>query len=188
MITQKSPQIDFLIGLNQLDDIYSECRRGTLNEEKLTRFLSEKKGWLETIQSLPSQQSQAARLLSGLYNELIYYDDASYQKLAEELKIWIKSLGQGSFKLTLKKGEEKVPLTDQYQLMLRREVLEMDNLIEKHGHLLTCLNDIIKSAESKTDSVYLHMAASVIYFLQMEGYKVDPYVKKLKEIKTRTSG
>lgn len=186
MVAQKSTQIDFLIGLNQLDDLYEECQRGFLSEEKLSKFLSEKRSWLESIHQLPSQKSRAAKLLSGLYSDLIHKDESGYQKLAEELKIWIKSLGQGSFKLTLKKSEEKVSLTDRYQLMLRREVLEMDNLIERHGHLLTCLDDIIKSAESKTDFMYQHLAATVIYFLQMEGYKVDPYVKKLKEIKTQT--
>ncbi|MFH1699128.1 MAG: hypothetical protein ABIE07_00960 [Candidatus Zixiibacteriota bacterium] len=188
MLAEKSAQIDFLIGLNQLDDIYKECRQGILTEEKLASFLCEKKSWLETIQSLPTQKSRAAKLLSKLYSELAHKEETSYQKLAEELKIWIKSLGQGSFKLTLKKGEERVSLNDRYQLMLRRETLEMDNLIEKHGHILTCLNDIIKSAESKTDTIYQHMAASVIYFLQMEGYKVDPYVKKLKELKTQRLG
>ena len=56
-------------------------------------------------------------------------------------------------------------------------------LLSEHDHLLTVLDDLLSSAESKTDRMYEHLAASLIYFLRLEGYKVDPYVKRLRRIR-----
>jgi hypothetical protein len=42
------------------------------------------------------------------------------------------------------------------------------------------LDDILKNAETKIDPIYMHMAGSIIYYLKNKGYKIEPYVRKLK--------
>ena len=35
------------------------------------------------------------------------------------------------------------------------------------------------------DMAYLHLAGSLIYYLKLSGFKVDPYIKRLKELEKR---
>jgi hypothetical protein len=49
-------------------------------------------------------------------------------------------------------------------------------------HILSYLDDALKSAEAGRDQFYLHLAGSIIYFLKINGYKIDPYVKRLKNL------
>jgi hypothetical protein len=53
---------------------------------------------------------------------------------------------------------------------------------------LIILDDVLKSAEAKEDPMYVHLAASIIYFMRMNGYKVGPFVKRLKEIEKIKAG
>lgn len=52
----------------------------------------------------------------------------------------------------------------------------------KGQHALSRLNDMLNCAETKIDPMYLHLAGSFIYFLSNEGYKMAPYVKRLRHI------
>ena len=54
-------------------------------------------------------------------------------------------------------------------------------------HLLSALDDILRSAELKNDSMYAHLAGSMIYYLKANGYKVEPFVKRLKDIEQKRS-
>jgi hypothetical protein len=187
ILAHKESQMDFLIGLNRLDDLLIDHQQGRPINKNLTKFLIENRAWLDKAILDKSQRKQLGEYLNVLFQVMVKIGDADCLKLAEEIKTWQHTLGNGAIRLTLKGPKEQVSLTDRFHSLLRRETEELTALISKDDHLLTCLDDLLTSAEAKEDKMYHHLAASLTYFLQIEGYKVDPYVKRLRNLRTETS-
>jgi len=185
-LTRKKDQIDYLLGLNRIDDLLVEHGRGHGVTEGVASFLAEYRPRLQSETMTAAQRRRLGDFLSELLQRLRDSNDGDSAKLADEVREWISSLGEGGFRLILKKPQEPAPLAERFQACLRWEMEEMTALAAVHDHLLSCLDDVLKSAEVKVDPTYRHLAASMIYFLQMEGYKVDPYLKRLRRIQTET--
>jgi len=185
-LTRKKDQIDFLLGLNRIDDLLVDHERGHGVTAGVAGFLAEYRSRLRSETMTAAQRRRLGDFLSALFQRLRDIHDGDSAKLADEIKEWISSLGEGGFRLILKKPQEQAPLADRFQACLRWETEEMTALAAMHDHLLSCLDDVLKSAEVKIDPMYRHLAASMIYFLQMEGYKVDPYLKRLRRVQMET--
>ena len=183
MLVGKESQIDFLIGLNQLDDILVDLTQGKNVTGYLAQFLTNHRTWLDDGTLDASQKRRLGELLAGLSQAFMTRSDGDSLKLASEVNEWSQGIGNRAVRLTLKASREEASLADRFHALLRRESEEMNMLLSEHDHLLTVLDDLLSSAESKTDRMYEHLAASLIYFLRLEGYKVDPYVKRLLRIR-----
>lgn len=186
MLEKKADQVDFLIGLNRLDDILVDHRKGQPISDRVIRFLHDYRSWRHGGVLSKAQNKRLGGFLGELFEALRENGDPDSLKLSEEVKDWLRTMGDGAFRITLKRPAEKVPLADRFHGLLRREVDELGHLLAGQDHLLTALDDLLKSAEAKTDTIYQHLAASIIYFLQMEGYKVDPYLDRLRRIRAET--
>ncbi len=186
MLVRKKNQIAYLSALNRLDDVIIEQEQGKPIVAGLGAFLNRYRGRLDTGSLSRGQKKQLSDFLSKIFEELRQSDEGDSEKLAAEIKDWLHDLGDGGFRITLKKPAEKASLADRFQLLMKQEIDEMSMQLSRCDHLLTCLDDILKSAETKTDRMYQHLAATIIYFLQMEGYKVDPYVRRLKRLRVET--
>lgn len=186
MLAGKESAIDFMIGLNRLDDILILRETGNTVTTDLIGFLTDYRHWLNEGVLDKTQKGRAGRMLNRLGEALAADDTADSLKLVEEIKDWVKTLGGGAFRLTLHGTKEQASLADRFCALLHREAEEMNMLLAESDHLLTCLDDLLDSAEHRTDPIYNHLAASLIYFLKREGYKVDPYVKRLR--RTRAEG
>ncbi len=185
MLDRKGKQVDFLIGLNHLDDILNRHTRGMPIAKELALFIADYREIFAGDKLSSQHKKRLGKILSILYSDLIGNSDADSDKLSSEIKDWLRELGEHSFRITIKGPKEQASLADRFYSLLHREGQEINMLLENNDHLLTCLDDLLKSAEVKTDQMYEHLAATLIYFLQMEGYKVDPYVKKLREIRNK---
>lgn len=181
MLARKGNEVDFLVGLNQLDDILIRLRQGEPIDSSLTQFLSDHRNWLDSGGLSPGQKKRLGQLLKALFEALSTQSDSAQLKLANEVREWSRTLGQAPLRLILKASKEQMPSADRFQGLLKRELEEMEMLLTKNKHLMTCLDDVLSSAESKTDTMYRHLAASIIYFLKMEGYKTEPYIKRLHQ-------
>ena len=153
--------------------------------DSLSAFLTDYRYWLENGHLENKQKKRLSQFFNQLIENLLARDDNDHFKLAEEIKDWSQKLGTGTFKLTIKSTGEQASLADRFYSLLRREAEEMNILLEERGHLMTCLDDILFSAENRTDKMYQHLAASLIYFLKLEGYKVDPYIKRLRQLQEK---
>lgn len=93
----------------------------------------------------------------------------------------------GPRRIVLKRRSEtdQPDLTGRYIEMLWSELEYFEQNSLKGQHALSWLNDMLNCAETKTDPMYLHLAGSFIYFLRREGYKMAPYVKRLRNIEKR---
>jgi hypothetical protein len=47
-------------------------------------------------------------------------------------------------------------------------------------HIMSALDDLLKSAYLQQNEQALLLSAFVIYYLRQKGYKVEPFVKRLK--------
>jgi hypothetical protein len=186
ILAQKSDRMDFLIGLNRLDDILIDHQEGRPITQAMSSFLNDYRHWRQENALQATHKRRLSGFLTDAYQALRGHADVDAEKLAEEVKEWLKDMGQGTFRLTLKRPQEQAPLTDRFKALMERESEEVRMLMSQHDHLLTCLDDVLKSAEAKSDPMYKHLAASIIYFLKIEGYKIDPYVKRLRRINKET--
>lgn len=85
--------------------------------------------------------------------------------------------------MVLKRGPERTPeeLTGKFASSLTEMVKYIEGNFKESDHLLSRLDNILNSAAVRGDKRFLRMGAALIYFLKVEGYKVEPYVKKLRE-------
>lgn len=90
----------------------------------------------------------------------------------------------GARKIVLKRKSEtdQPDLAGRFIEMLWSELEYFEQDTFKGQHALSRLKDMLDCAETKIDPMYLHLAASFIYFLGREGYKMAPYVKRLRQI------
>ncbi len=183
MLVRRQNQVDFLVGLNHLDNILIELADGRPVIDQMTTFLQTHRHWVENGKLNSGQKHRLGQFLSQVIDRLLSRNDTDHFKLAETIKEWSQKLGTGSFRLTIKGPGEQATLADRFYSLVRREAEEMNMLLAERGHLLTCLDDLLKSAESKNDRMYHHLAASLIYFLKLEGYKVDPYINRLRQLR-----
>lgn len=183
LIDRRKDQVDFLIGLNRLDDILLEQQAGRDQTEQLGMFLGRYQNWLDSDKLKNGQRARVSTLLSEFLPLYIGRDDLEGIKISDEIRQWLRVLGNGSIKLTVKSAVNQGSLSDNYRALLKREHDEMEMLFERSDHLLGVLDDLLKSAEAKPDLMYQHMAASIIYYLRLDGYKIDPYIERLRKIK-----
>lgn len=185
-LEQKKEQVAFLRALNRIDDLVINFDRGQTITSDVTAFVNKYRESLKKESLSDSQRKRLGDFLSELMQRVRQREDGDSQKLADELRRWLGDLGGGGFRITLKRPAEQASLADQFQSLLRRETIEFEALFAQREHMLSCLDDALKSAETKTDKMYRHMAASMIFFLQMEGYKVEPYLERLRRLRTET--
>ena len=55
-------------------------------------------------------------------------------------------------------------------------------------HLFSIVDQLLKNLEQKPDIKVSHLAASILYFLKINGYKVAPYVEKLRALSRNLNG
>lgn len=65
-------------------------------------------------------------------------------------------------------------------LNYQREML--DYFHRPEDHLFTVVGYLLDSIEKTGDEYAEHMAASILYFMKQRGYKVEPYVQRLKQL------
>ena len=182
MLAEKNESIDFLAELDRLDDIAIDLRNGAEIGQRLTRFFAENQGWMNDKSLASSQKSRAGILFKEIGEILSSRPDEEAIKLGREAEEWSRMLGVKPLRLTLKAPQEQASLSDRFHALLRRESEELNMLLAEREHLMTCLDDLLSSAELKQDRMHHHLAASLIYFLKQEGYKVEPYVRRLRRI------
>jgi hypothetical protein len=188
MLAEKNEAIGFLTELDRLDDIEIDLRRGLDINRRLAGFFADNTGWITGTALTSAQKHRAGTLLKEIGEALTNAADEEGVKLGREAEEWSRNLGVKPLRLTLKAPQEQASLADRFHALLRRESEELNMLLAEREHLMTCLDEILSSAELRHDRMHHHLAASLIYFLKQEGYKVEPYVRRLRRIQDTPEG
>jgi hypothetical protein len=109
-LVKKEGQVGFLIGLNCLDDILIKQQSGDPAIADIIDFMTRYRSWRDGNTLNTAQRKRLAEFLERLYHNLLDHDDADSLKLAEEVKDWLRTQGNGAFRLTLKAKKEEVSL------------------------------------------------------------------------------
>jgi hypothetical protein len=182
-VETEEPLMENMKMMGSLDEIARESLKGRFINNRLGDWFGRYRAVLESPRVGEKEMTHIANLLTTIKSGL----DGSIPesaKLAREIDQWH---GKGMIpkrKLVFKirPPEETENLTEKFLNLSRKELEYLGSGEFGSMHLLSVLDDVLKSAEAKEDRMYLHMAASMIYFLKSNGYKVGPFVKRLKDI------
>jgi len=185
-VEPKKTSIEMRNSIDTLDNIAGESLRGRYISNQLTNWLSQNRFFLESDNINESEITKVANFLSNIKSGLDNSDPRS-QELIKEIDNWrdkgVIPKRKLILKLKPKTGEKN--LLKEFMDIVSRESLYINSGEFDNMHLLSVLDDILKSAELKEDRMFIHLAGSIIYYLKANGYKVDPFVKRLKEIEQK---
>ncbi len=182
-VSAEASRLDTARSLDTLDEIARESLRGRYINNRLARWMSESRKFLDNGRFNGDILSRIGSLFADIQSGLDMADPES-RKLHGEIEGWKMAGAVPKRKLVLK-APATAPssdLLDLYLQYLKNEYEYVANEKERQGHILTILDDVLKSAEAKIDPMYIHLAGSLIYFMKNRGYKVTPFVKRLKDI------
>ncbi len=172
-----------------LGDIARDSLRGRHINNRLGDWFAHNQESLEQGRLTSRHLSAIGNFLGDIKTGLDNADPES-ARLAEEIDRWAAKGAKPVRKIVLRRAPEspEADLGVRFDKLFEDGKAQMEYYREKKMHLLTMLDDLLKSAEAKSDLMYLHLAASIIYFLKVTGYKIDPYVKRLKTIEKARLG
>jgi len=181
MARLETEQIETLSSINVLDDIARDSLKGRYVNNRLGSWMAKNRVLVTEGRFRKTSISAVGNLLNDIKSGLDRTDPES-KKLFDEIDSWFSKGVVPGRRVVLSRPPEisEQDLTDQYLELIKNEVEQITYYKEQGDHILSMLDDILKSASVKTDPLYLHMAGSIIYFLKNKGYKIEPYVKKLR--------
>lgn len=80
-----------------------------------------------------------------------------------------------------------IEIKDKFRLSLAYQEQVMEYLDDPRRHLFGIVSYLFGEIEKSRDKRAEHMAASILYFLKMYGYKVEPYVQRLRQLRNKTA-
>ena len=185
----ETEQISTLRSINVLDDIARDSLKGRYVNNRLGDWMAKNRLLVDEGRLKKSAISAVGNLLSEIRKGLDISDPES-KKLSEEIENWrAKGIVPGR-KLVLARPPENPDqdISLKFSKLFKQEADLLAFYFEKGDHILSILDDLLKSAEAKEDPMYMHLAGSIIYFLKGGGYKIEPYVKRLKAVEKKKFG
>ena len=197
-VALKEERLAVLEGINRLDDIARTAPRGIDVSDEMGEWFASHNRWL-TSDCLKSGDIQKIGGILGSIKKELNIGSAptpAQAKIDREIERWTKSEKKAAHKLVLKRPAEEIPRTappdgDTIGLF-SKDLGKMAGLFEDYAankqHLLSVLDDLLKSATIQQNKDALILSAFIIYYLRQNGYKVEPYVMRLKEAETSFKG
>jgi hypothetical protein len=169
--------------IDKLDEIAVESLKGRRVTNQLGDWLARNQSSLESGRLLKSDLTNIANLLGDIKSGLDDNDQVS-KKLSETIDSWRQAGVIPKRRLVLKGRSEDSGknLISEFAALLAEEAEYISSGVAIGDHLLSILDDILLTAEAKENRMFLHLAGSIVYYLKINGYKVGPFVKRLKEI------
>ncbi len=183
VVASEVGRIEALRQIDTLDDIARDSLRGRHINTRLGRWLAENNRGFVNERFDRDHKSRIGALFNEIRSGL---DSADFEsrKLVDEIDSWRDKGIVPKRKLVLKiKPEIRVRnIATHFQEFMSKESEYIEAEFKRSPHLLSILDDVLKSADAKSDPMFLHLAGSIVYYLKINGYKIGPYVKRLKQI------
>jgi len=215
-VALKGDRLRVLDGINRLDDIARSSHPETGQEnidltDRIGDWLAEHSYWIEEKSLRPGDQNRLEQILANIREKLPPADDTSPagQKIAAEIDRWRSSLtgppaaekkpsSRAGRKIILRKGPETLDEAGVhpsgqdsiglFTLSLQAITELFDDLSRDRLHLMSILNDTLKTATLQTNREALLLSALIIYYLKQNGYMVEPFVKRLRDAERLQKG
>lgn len=186
-VANKERRLEILDGINRLDDIARASHEGQDIIESIGEWFADRDDWLEGNGLRSGDRGRLDRILAAINSSLSRSGDSSPAafKIRSELERWSLATKSVSQKLVLKRGPEAAESGADSVLLfgklLDRLAGRYDDSSRSKEHLLSVLDDSLQSAQIQKSKDALLLSAFIIYYLKQNNYKVDPYVRRLKE-------
>lgn len=185
----KQDRVVALDGINRLDDIARKVLGGDDPTDEIGRWFAENNRLLAENRFTPAEHSRISGILGEIRRELRVNENSSpaVYKIAGEIERWRSGSKTAPVKLVLKKPAETVdesgaePTIAKFTSELEKLTAKFSDLSAGKKHLLSVLDDSLKSATLQRNPDALILSGLLIYYLKLRGYKVEPFVKRLKE-------
>jgi len=193
-VALKEERLAVLEGINRLDDIARIAPRGMDISDEMGEWFASHNGWLTSDSLRPGDVNRIGNILGDIKKELNITTGLTpaQVKIDKEIDRWSEKSEKSAQKLVLKRGPEtkprQAPPNGDTIALFTKEFTRIAGLFadyaENKPHLLTVLDDLLKSAHIQQNKDALILSAFIIYYLKQNGYMTEPYVKKLKEAET----
>jgi len=188
VVQLKQDRLEVIDGINGLDDI----ARLSINQNEITdemgNWFAKHNQWLTQDVLQPAEAGRIGKLLGDISRQLSGTTESSPadQKIESEINRWIEKTGEGSKKIVLKRKPEIGSTDPSDTIKVFGETMEMVrnlylDFAGGKAHLLSALDDALKSALLQQNKEALLLSAFIIYYMKQNGYMVEPFVKRLKE-------
>ena len=197
-VALKENRLTVLDGINRLDDLARGFEAGQDLTDEVGGWFAEHSRWLEEPGLRPGDRNRIGELLGAIRHEIGAVPDATpaRNKIVREIDRWDEQLEAGPHKLTMKRGAESAdsvrPDDSDTIALFASKLADIGSmhqeLARNKQHLLSVLDDALKAATLQENRDALLLSAFIIYYLKLNRYKVDPYVKRLKEAERIQAG
>ncbi len=200
VVAVKEQRLSLLEGMNRLDDIARVADDGLAVSDHLGDWFAQHNSWLNEGTLRSGDINRIGSILGEIKNRLDLTDEQSpaVQKIQSEINRWQSATPgkrRNRNRIILKRDPEQPvldlsPLSD--TIAESDSISKFSNLLERCQkifadasgskiHLLSALSDTLDSALIQQNKDALILSAFLIYYLRQNGYKVQPYVARLKE-------
>ncbi len=194
-VTAKEDRLKVLQGINRLDDIACDSKTGKQITDSLGEWFAEHNVWLTENGLRSSDASRISQILTEINTDLAASADSSpvANKIRSEIDRFSEITRPLAQKLVLKRSPEsqREPVEDSIALFdqtLKRVFNLYADFSGSKQHILSVLKDSLQSAKLQKNKDALLLSAFIIYYLKQNNYRVDPYVKMLKEAEATIKG
>ncbi|UCD64299.1 MAG: hypothetical protein JSW34_02340 [Candidatus Zixiibacteriota bacterium] len=187
----KEERLSVSEGIRRLDDIADKASQGLDMTDQAGDWFAEHNRWLTDSSLSPPDVSRINRILQQFKTNLRLAGEASLSedKIHREIDRWSKTGEKLDRKLILRRGpearavagEEQEDTIARFEHCLERLTAIFKDTCGGKKHILSVADDLLKAARLQSNKDALILSAFVIYYLKQNGYKVEPYVKKLRE-------
>ncbi len=184
----RGQRLEVLDGINGLDDIARSAQQGQSIVDPLGDWFADHQRWLSRDWLRPQDFNRISRILAEISGEMRQSvdDSPSACKIHSELDRWTEQIRQASQRLVLKRGPEATAparsrTTATFDGLLARLQVLCRSYATDEKHLMSILDKALQEASVRHDKDALLLSGFVIYYLKLNGYKVEPYVQRLKQ-------
>lgn len=185
----KQQRLSVIEGINDLDEIARTASGGLEITDEIGNWFARHSRWLNESVLTSAETGRIGNLLREIRNDLDQTQDSSpaRMKIDSQVSRWTSHLtGSGHRKIVLRRPPETSDKNSENSIDLCLSSLEkitnrLKDLRAGREHILTVVDDALKSALVQKNSEALLLSAYIIYYLKQSGYLVAPYVKRLKE-------
>lgn len=188
-VNLKEKRLRVIEGISRLDEITAEPHSTPEIANRIGEWFAENNRLLDQNSLKPTDIDRIATLLGKIETELGEAEvSPETAKLKSEINRWQQVKPKTGEKIVLRRGPEAAarPLVkerdtiNEFATYMEQLTNKMADFAGGKVHLLSVLDDALKSAILQKSKDSLILSAFIIYYLKIFGYKVEPYVARLK--------
>lgn len=194
-VRMKENRLKVLEGIDCLDDIARQSSEGADIADQVGDWFAAHNEWLTDGDLRPADVSRISSILGQFKNQLRQGPESSpaEDKIRAEIDRWEETRHKPAQRLVLRRGPEVPAVRPEmggdtialFDNKLARLTAVFKDYCQGKKHLLSVADDLLSAAILQSNKDALILSAFIIYYLKQSGYKVEPYVRKLKEAETK---